>query len=362
MLRLKENNIAVFEKIKFPNHFFFIFSIINLTISMALLYFDIKKINQTLSQESVKEGFDHLPMGLSFYDENGYQIMCNDVMHNLIIEIDCLNILEIDDIMQRLIDISVEQNLPNVIYIKSGRTIRLSGDRVWQFKKIITHQNDAKYIQLTAYDITDIYKLICEENKKTEKLKMMAKDIENLSKDMLKIIREQEILNAKINLHNKMGAVLLESKNYFEQPSSKKKASLLQSYSKVFEMLSGVDQEDKNDNEFKRLKELCKKLNIDMKYTGQILDSKPIRKVTAEAMRQCITNTLKHAGGTEIYVDMSYDKVSISNNGTPPKEKIVEGTGLKSLRQLCEKSGYQMIVDSFPNFILTIIFSENRGF
>lgn len=127
-------------------------------------------------------------------------------------------------------------------------------------------------------------------------------------------------------------------------------------------MLSGVDQEDKNDNEFKRLKELCKKLNIDVKYTGQILDSKPIRKITAEAMRQCITNTLKHAGGTEIYVDMSYDKVSISNNGTPPKEKIVEGTGLKSLRQLCEKSGYQMIVDSFPNFILTIIFSENRGF
>ena len=96
-----------------------------------------------------------------------------------------------------------------------------------------------------------------------------------------------------------MGAVLLESKNYFEQPSSKKKASLLQSYSKVFEMLSGVDQEDKNDNEFKRLKELCKKLNIDMKYTGQILDSKPIRKITAEAMRQCITNTLKHAGGKQ---------------------------------------------------------------
>ena len=44
----------------------------------------------------------------------------------------------------------------------------------------------------------------------------------------------------------------------------------------------------------------------------------------------------------------------ITNNGRPPKQKIEESGGLLALRKEVEAAGGEMIVDSLPEFRLTI--------
>ena len=54
-------------------------------------------------------------------------------------------------------------------------------------------------------------------------------------------------------------------------------------------------------------------------------------------------------------------EVSLTNNGTAPKEKITEGGGLSMLRQRIEEAGGKMEVWSSPRFKLIISLPEQEG-
>ncbi len=49
-------------------------------------------------------------------------------------------------------------------------------------------------------------------------------------------------------------------------------------------------------------------------------------------------------------------RITITNNGKPPKSPIAESGGLLSLRRGVEEAGGQMIVQSLPAFSLTLRF------
>ena len=77
------------------------------------------------------------------------------------------------------------------------------------------------------------------------------------------------------------------------------------------------------------------------------------------AMRECATNTVRHAGGNEMKVRIFEVKstlvVWIENNGKPPERKVVEGGGLSDLRKRIEKAGGTMRIKSSPTYRLTVI-------
>ena len=79
----------------------------------------------------------------------------------------------------------------------------------------------------------------------------------------------------------------------------------------------------------------------------------------AYAIQECAANTVKHAGGDRITVSLEENStgltVRISNNGKPPETRITESGGLVSLRRKIEEAGGQMLVESRPEFRLTII-------
>ena len=52
--------------------------------------------------------------------------------------------------------------------------------------------------------------------------------------------------------------------------------------------------------------------------------------------------------------------ISLTNNGTAPKEKITEGGGLSMLRQRIEEAGGKMEVQSIPRFKLMLSLPEQE--
>ncbi|MGN1093401.1 MAG: hypothetical protein ACI4SC_00280, partial [Candidatus Neoclostridium sp.] len=81
-------------------------------------------------------------------------------------------------------------------------------------------------------------------------------------------------------------------------------------------------------------------------------------KILLSAVFECITNTARHADGDELYVSASDDgkrfTATVTNNGTPPKARIVEGGGLSALRTMVEMAGGSMKTESEPRYKLTI--------
>ena len=75
-------------------------------------------------------------------------------------------------------------------------------------------------------------------------------------------------------------------------------------------------------------------------------------------MRECTTNVVRHAGGSEMTVRIQSDErcvtAHITNNGAPPAGDITEGGGLSGLRRRVESAGGTMRLESRPSFALTI--------
>ena len=81
-------------------------------------------------------------------------------------------------------------------------------------------------------------------------------------------------------------------------------------------------------------------------------------KIFATAVFECVTNTARHADGTELYVKMTENdneySINLTNNGKQPEQEIKEGGGLSSLRRVAENAGGRMTITSVPKFSLAI--------
>ena len=91
---------------------------------------------------------------------------------------------------------------------------------------------------------------------------------------------------------------------------------------------------------------------------GRLPESADHRAILADAIRECAANTVKHARGDSLTVEISGGEGSqvifITNSGEPPAAPIAESGGLLSLRRRIEEQGGRISVQSLPFFSLTI--------
>ena len=83
-----------------------------------------------------------------------------------------------------------------------------------------------------------------------------------------------------------------------------------------------------------------------------------IYDLVVKAVRECVTNCVRHACGTAVFVRIAglpggYG-VTITNDGKKPQGRIVEGGGLSDLRRSVESAGGEMSVSHYPEFALKL--------
>ena len=102
-----------------------------------------------------------------------------------------------------------------------------------------------------------------------------------------------------------------------------------------------------------------------MKITGRKPEEKQLKKIVVTAAIECITNTVKHAKGNAVTVELTekglFLEIAVTNNGEPPKSTIKEGGGFSSLRQLVEREGGVMKIQSRPSFLLQITLPKGES-
>ena len=108
----------------------------------------------------------------------------------------------------------------------------------------------------------------------------------------------------------------------------------------------------------------CERMKISFLQTGELPKQERVAYLLTCAVRECVTNAVRYAEATELYVGFSETEaeasVTISNNGKIPESEIVEGGGLSTLRRRVERAGGVMTVQSLPNFKLTVTVIKGR--
>lgn len=81
-------------------------------------------------------------------------------------------------------------------------------------------------------------------------------------------------------------------------------------------------------------------------------------------MRECLSNGVRHAGATELWIELREEdhavSIRITNDGTPPESEVVPKGGLHNLYRYVLDCGGRMELQSNPSFALTVTLPQEK--
>ena len=301
-------------------------------------------------KNSVKEAFDNLPSGICFFDQNGILTLCNRTMYRLLLEFagqDPQSLAEVQKQIER-----------SSMVVQKNPTVCLAGNGMaWCFSmESVTTQDGEVYTQITASDVTELYSKtkLLEQNNLA--LAEYGRRLRRLSADILAVTREEEILKMKMRIHDDIGRSMIATRLFLQENRPVEELDLTV-WKNAVRLLKHEAEEPDETNACKSLERAGYGIGIRLHIDGTLPENRTADILTS-AIRECMTNAVRHAGARELYVHIENDdkKITavITNDGAEPRDRIVPGGGLTSLRYRVESYGGTMQIDSISQFRLVV--------
>jgi two-component sensor histidine kinase len=306
----------------------------------------------TVTPNAIRQTVDLLPEGICISDQNGTALLSNLTMDALCRELTGERPADVHRLWARLEADGEDQS--------GKRLIRTSRGEVWLFSRGAITADGKDYDRTSAVNVTERYHIteeLREKNAQLQDIQHRMKEASALSSEMFV---KQEEAAARTALHNELGQVLLMGRHYLEHSDSTNAALVALITKQMNRFLLGEgDAPDPNaGDELQQAVHMAGSIGVTVEMTGEA--PKKLHSLLAAAIRECAANTIKHAEGDRLFVEITGNagerRITITNNGKPPKSPIAESGGLLSLRRGVEEAGGQMIVQSLPAFSLTLRF------
>lgn len=316
---------------------------------------------ERIGRASIKESLDNLPSGICFADQSGLVILSNRQMYRL-----CYTLMGVDlQHISELLD-ALEKPQTGIQSVGADTNVyRFPEGKVWKFtQSSITDADGNAYTQVLAVDVTALYEKedeLQQENRRLEEVNARAR---NLYAQLDNIVREEENFAVKTHVHDEMGELLGLTRNMLTQrelPPERLKA-LGKRWEHIGDTLGAVGKQDgdafDSDKTLAELTEGIAGIGVALHVRGEFPQKSGAAYLLTAAVRECAINTVRHAKGSEMTVELTKTPhaltASITNDGLAPAGEVIEGGGLSALRRRIEGTGGSMQVESTPRFRLVI--------
>ncbi len=306
--------------------------------------------SRNVSLLSIKEGLDMLSDGLCYYYSDGRVKLVNPAMN--VIAKDLIGRSVTDG---RVLWDAVREKKDHIVYLEDGS--------VYRFIRSEKDFLDEPVIELVASDITDEYGLREKLHERKKYLEGQRRRLTEVNDSITDLTIEKEILQTKINIHDDLGKTLVAIRSYLAGRTSKEE--LFAMFDTGLSIMGSPTDGLKKRDDYSAVLKAADDVGIKVTITGELPGDSDNAFIIAAAMRECITNTFRHAEGDELYVNVSTNEhdetlVRFTNNGKPPAGEIKETGGLGHLRHIAQQRGADMKIVSAPEFILEITLLGQR--
>ena len=305
--------------------------------AISIINFAFKKRNSA-GEVLIKHTIDTSDSGIIALNNQNRVMFQNSIMYNLMEKLEINN-----NYIKNIIEKSVE---------KIGNDyIVLIDDKAWLF----CISKDEK--EINAFNIDEEYKLQKELEKQNKKINKNNEELLWTIENLEELEREEKTLRIKNKFHDVLGQNLAVLKMYLnkEIEDEEKFAEIKFMIKKMFTELEDTEEAETNLNDLIKINE---NLGIKIDIVGKLPEDKQKAKVMFEIIREAVTNAVRHANSTQINVVIE-DKLSglsmtITNNGTKPKETIVENEGIKGMRRKVKKINGNIYIKTVPEFSVQV--------
>lgn len=330
--------------------FYILVFVFILIVSLYILHYENKYWGNTITKSSIKESIDNLPMGLCFSLDNGVVLLSNKVMNSLSYHITGRELQNSEALWEAIKTKQI------------ASTIQID-DKTWSFlrKPIMIDQH--KGIQISAINVTELEELRKELKSKNGEYLNMNQRLTQYSDSLTSIKAIEERLSTKTRLHNELGYVLLATRRWLMEKEYTSGGEVIINLWKrrVDALLSGRGLEEASI--FDDLMQAAYDIGIKLHIEGELSPTKRVENLILKATIEALNNAIRHADAKNLFVKIDDNEdeyiIELTNDGEIPKEKLVEGGGLSSLRKQVEDQFGIMEIKVNPEFKLMIKIPKN---
>lgn len=205
-----------------------------------------------LSNGAIKETVDMLPVGICFAKEDGTVVLKNLLADSICRELTGGALTDLDRFWTQIEAAGEKQNQVSIVVLPSGKTV--------MFQRCDIEVDSERFIQLIACDISEQYRITVELRDKNHKLLDIQQRMKAFGEMSMRLAMTEEILRARVSIHDEMGHLLLSGKYCLDRPETADRDNLLrlERYTHLLLMHEGEEPddalptEDPQYNHFKR--------------------------------------------------------------------------------------------------------------
>ena len=320
-----------------------------LTIAaILLLAYNIHYDKTFITPESIKAYLDQIPCGVCCWHDNGKVLFSNVCMNGLCQQLTGEPLLNGNQFRETV----------------SGEIISI-GERKWRFSCGEALLNGEHLHDMIASDITAEYAKTQALEKDRAELARITRELREYSRGIDEMVRHQEILQAKVNIHNEMNRLMLSSVAA-ESGDSEALDTILSLWEQNALLLCMEASDAADSQAISRIEGLAKALHIHLVWQSDLPAtlSERQRALFFSAAQEAVSNAAKHANATELQISFSARgpsvRCSFANNGQVRDSDVSFSGGLANLQRLAEKQGATVSVSTDDRFVLSLAFpAEN---
>ena len=306
-------------------------SCVLLFVGVLGLVLCVRRSRRVLSGMSIRESTDKVPLGLCFYYPNGMPILINSAMQRL----------------ATALTGSPVRNAAAFADSVAGQTLPV-GAQYYRFTVEDLQCGGEQVRRLCAVDITALHQLALDLDAENARRKEMNRRLQAYSHRVEALTRDEEVLHTKMDIHDKMGRMLLETKIYLES-DGKDSGPIVERWRRTLAVFGTRHWNRKPTPDVQSLFRIAADMHLALHLEGT-----PTAPVFLAAVRECITNAVRHGGASNLWVRLDGSVLTVTNDGCPPAGPITEGGGLTDLRRKVERLGGSMEIVCAPRFQLQI--------
>ena len=327
---------------------------------------------------SIQESFERLTEGLCYYREGGQCILVNSRMQEYCRKLTGHSLLNGEELAEAVLEGKERDLLP-----MEDRTVLVT-------LRSVTFEGEPIH-EIVVSDVTELYQKTKELQAETERLKSFREELQRYHFGMQENVRGEEILRAKMNIHDEMNRLLLSTRNAIASGDpAERQAALLSWKSNALLLCKESEGSTGAKDALRDLQVIAKSLGVELVMIGspETQNAEALRLFVV-VTREAMNNAVKHAGAKHVYVEVCQDGAFLhaiyTNDGRKPEEapakkkterekpepekqetnkrSVVEGAnregfletgGLKNMRQKLEEAGGSMEVTTDKGFRLEI--------
>lgn len=313
-------------------------------ILSLILYRNVIRSRTEVTSTSIKVCADRIPEGICYYRDSGRVIFANRCMNRLCRNLTGSPLLNGNQFTDACADgfLQVGEKVWNV----SHRTLSYEGEPLHE---------------LVAADVTEAYEKTKQLRKENQVLSGVKKRLQDYNLVIDDVVRRQEILQAKVHIHDEMNRLMLSTVCAREE-KGESLDNIIALWKNNALLLCRASADQELENFADELEKIGEALGITLKRQEYPSLTREERELVFCAAQEALANAAKHAAATELSITFTKTEegllCEISNNGLLPEKPVIFTGGLYNLERLCAEQGAVLSVRISQRFALELMLGK----